>query len=237
MALQKIAEVLREADAVRGLIRDNMAKLLNLQNQLANRRDMLAKIRSDIDKAREESGQQLFVLDSLPLWEALFRVESADVILVQVLQSSQRFAEDLQEFPQKYGDRIVWHAIYFLAMVVLFYFLRRGLTPEAAERMGVPAAIFFLDRPFSTSFLLAVLALPFLYPGAAVSVLRIAILPNEADSPLIVDPDAQLPGAPASERFEPVSRRVPRVLNRARRVELAQLPQSPILNFGRVIRR
>ena len=31
VALQKIAEVLREADAVRRLIRDGMAKLLNLQ--------------------------------------------------------------------------------------------------------------------------------------------------------------------------------------------------------------
>ena len=60
VALQKIAEVLREADAVRGLIRNTMAKLLNLQIQLANRRDILAKIRNDIDKAREESGRYLF---------------------------------------------------------------------------------------------------------------------------------------------------------------------------------
>ena len=178
VALQKIAEVLREADAVRGLIRDDMAKLLNLQNQLANRRDVLSKLRNDIDKAREESGRQLFVLDSLPLWGALFRPESRDVIKMQALQSSQRFAEDLQEFSQKYGDRIVWHTVYFLAMVVLFHLLRRGLTPEAAERLGASAAIFFLDRPFAISFLLALLALPLFYPGAAAAILRIAILPT-----------------------------------------------------------
>ena len=178
VALQKIAEVLREADAVRGLIRDNMAKLLNLQNQLANRRDILAKIRNDIDKAREESGRQLFVLDSLPLWEALFRAESRDVITMQAVQSSQRFAEDLQDFPQKYGDRMVWHAVFFLAMVLGFHFLRGGLTPEAAERLGDSAAIFFLDRPFATSFLLALLALPLFYPGAAPAILRIAVLPT-----------------------------------------------------------
>jgi potassium efflux system protein len=178
VALQKIAEVLREADAVRGLIRDNMAKLLNLQNQLANRRDVLAKIRNDIDKAREKSGRELFVLDSLPLWEALFRAESRDVIITQALQSSQRFAEDLQDFPRRYGDRIIWHAVFFLAMVLVFHFLRRGLTPEAAEQLGDSSAIFFLDRPFATSFLLAMLALPLFYPGAAGAILRIAILPT-----------------------------------------------------------
>jgi potassium-dependent mechanosensitive channel len=178
VALQKIADVLREADAVRGLIRNNMAKLLNLQNQLANRRDVLAKIRNGIDKAREESGRQLFVLDSLPLWEAIFRAESPDVIEMQALQSFQRFAEDLQEFSQKYADRIGLHVVFFLAMVVLFYLLRRGLTAEATERLGASSAMFFLNRPFSTSFLLALLALPLFYPGAAAAVLRFAILPT-----------------------------------------------------------
>ena len=178
IALQKVAEVLRETDAVRVLIRDDMAKLLNLQNQLANRREILAKIRNDIDKAREESGRSLFVLDSLPLWEALFRTEARDVVIMQTLQSSQRFVEDLQEFSQKYGDRMVWHTVCFLALVVLLHFLRRGLTTEAAERLGDSAAIFFLDRPLATSFLLALLVLPLFYPGATAAVLRIATLPT-----------------------------------------------------------
>ena len=178
VAVQKIGDVLREADAVRLLIRENMAKLLNLQNQLANRREILARIRSDIDKAREESGRQLFVLDSLPLWEALFHPEAEDVVILQALQSSQRFVEDLQEFIQRYSDRIVLHVIYLLALVALFLVLRRGLTPEAAERLGGSAAIFFLDRAYSTSFLLALIALPLFYPGAAAAVLRIATLPT-----------------------------------------------------------
>jgi small-conductance mechanosensitive channel len=178
VALQKVADVLREADAVRMLIRADMAKLLNLQNQLANRREILAKIRSDIDKAREESGRHLLVLDSLPLWEALFRTEARDVIIMQTLQSSQRFVEDLQEFSQKYGDRMVWHMVCFLALVALLHFLRRGLTTEAAERLGDSAAIFFLDRPLATSFLLALIALPLFYPGATAAVLRIATLPT-----------------------------------------------------------
>jgi small-conductance mechanosensitive channel len=178
VALQKVAEVLREADAVRGLIRASMAKLLGLQIQLANRRDILAKIRNDIDKAREDSGRYLFVLDSPPLWEAFATAESHDVILVQAIQSSQRFVLDLQEFIQKYSDRIVWHVVFFLAMVLLFRFLPRGLTPEAVERVGGAATLFVLDRLFASSFLLALTAVPLIYSGAAVAVLRIATLPT-----------------------------------------------------------
>ena len=151
VALQKIAEVLREADAVRGLIRDGMAKLLNLQIQLANRREVLAKIRSDIDKAREESGRQLFVLDSLPLWQAIFSPESQEVMIAQATQSSQSFAADLSEFGNKYRDRILWHASLSGRMVLLFRSLRRGLTAPAVEQLG-GFALFVLERFVTTLF-------------------------------------------------------------------------------------
>jgi len=177
VALQKIAEVLREADAVRMLIRENMAKLLNLQNQLANRRAMLAKIRNDIDRAREESGQYLFVRDNLPLWEVLFHSGAQDVIAGQAAKSARKFVDDLKEFIQRYSDRIVWHIASFLVILALFRFLRRNLTPEAIDRLGDSSAVFILDRPFAPSFLLALIAVPLFYPGAAAAVLRIAILP------------------------------------------------------------
>jgi hypothetical protein len=48
--------------------------------------------------------------------------------------------------------------------------------------------------------------------------------PPEADAPLIVDPDAHLTFAPALERLQTVSRRVAQVLDRLRRIQLAQLP-------------
>jgi hypothetical protein len=62
-------------------------------------------------------------------------------------------------------------------------------------------------------------------------IVGIVIDPSETNAPLIVDPNAHLPGALVLEPFEPVPRRVPEVLNRARCVQLAQLPQSPILDI------
>jgi hypothetical protein len=64
-------------------------------------------------------------------------------------------------------------------------------------------------------------------------IMRVMPDPPEADAPLVIDPDAHLSGALAFQRFEPVSRRVPQVLDRPRRIQLAQLLQCPILNVAR----
>jgi potassium-dependent mechanosensitive channel len=178
IALQRVGEVLREADAVLALVRGDMAQLLNLQSQLATRREILAKIRKDIDKAREESGRHLLVLDSLPLWEALFTPESQDIIVAQTVEGARRFADDSREFLRKSADRILLHLIFFLALASSLYFLRRGLPPENVERLGGASAIFVLDRPMVTSFLLALIAMPLFYPAAGAALLRAALLPT-----------------------------------------------------------
>ena len=176
VALQKVTDVLREADAVRGLIRGAMAKLLGLQIQLANRRDILGKIHSDIERAREESGRQLFVLDSVPLWQASFSAESQEVIETEAIRSLQRFTEDVRDFGTKYAGRILWQGVFLAALVLLFSILRREPPAQAIEQLG-GAGRFVLDRFLLSSFLLALLTVPLFYPGASSAVLRIALLP------------------------------------------------------------
>jgi hypothetical protein len=58
------------------------------------------------------------------------------------------------------------------------------------------------------------------------------VRPDEAYEPLLVDPDADLPGPISSQRFEAVSRGAPEILQSARGIELPQLSQSPILNIA-----
>lgn len=70
--------------------------------------------------------------------------------------------------------------------------------------------------------------------------------PLEADSPLVIDPDAVLPLPVALQSFKPVSGQDRKILNSDRCVELIQfhlrLPQKPrkrlgILAFGELARR
>lgn len=175
---RRVEEVLQESQATRLAIQEQTAKLLKVQSQVADRLATLAEIRKEIDQARQELGRSLFALDSPPLWQALFGAEAQDTIMEEASGSARRMLDDLREFLQKYSERITLHLVFFLAMVLLFRFLRRGLTPEAAERLGAPAAIFVLDRPFSSSLLLALIPSPLFYAGAAAGILRTAMVPT-----------------------------------------------------------
>jgi len=175
---RRVEEVLKEAQATRLAIQEQTTKLLKLQSQIADRTAILAKILDEIDQAREELGRSLFTLDGPPLWQALFQPEAQDLITAESAQSARRMLDDLQDFARNYGDRIFWHLVLFLVLVGLFHFLRRGLTPEAVERVGGFSTLFVLDRLLASSFLLALIALPLFYSGAAAAVLRIATLPT-----------------------------------------------------------
>jgi hypothetical protein len=57
-------------------------------------------------------------------------------------------------------------------------------------------------------------------------IISTSVLPREADSPLVVDPDAVLPPSVALERLEAVARRNPQVLEDLRRMQLLELAQG-----------
>jgi small-conductance mechanosensitive channel len=175
---RRVEDVLREAQATGLAIQAQTTKLLKLQSQIADRLATLEAIRKEIDQAREEFGRSLFALDSPPLWQALFHPEAPDAVLAQIAGSAQRIPQDLHEFVQKYGGRIPLQLILFLALVAVFYLLRRDLTPEAAKRLGAASSVFVVDRPFSSALLLALIASVFFYPGAAAAILRTATVPT-----------------------------------------------------------
>jgi hypothetical protein len=61
----------------------------------------------------------------------------------------------------------------------------------------------------------------------------VAILPNEAHSPLIVDPDRMLAGATAYECFEPIAGRNPQVFETRNRRQKEQFRHGSTRNFRR----
>jgi hypothetical protein len=63
-------------------------------------------------------------------------------------------------------------------------------------------------------------------------VMSVVVDPPEADAPLIVDPDAVLTRATASQPFESIARGHVQVVERDGSVELSELPQRHPLNVG-----
>jgi len=168
---RRVEEVLREAQATRQIVQQQTTKLLKLQSEIADQLSTLAGIRTEIGQVREELGRSLFKLDSPPLWQALFRPEVEGTIEAQPLDGARRLLDDLQGFAQKNVDRIPLHVLLFLSFVALFYFLRRGLTPDTAASEP-SATMVILDRAVASGFLLALVSSPLLYPGTGPGILR-----------------------------------------------------------------
>jgi small-conductance mechanosensitive channel len=175
---RRVEDVLREAQATRLAIQEQTTNLLKLQSQVADRLATLGEIRKEIDQAREKLGQSLLTPDSPPLWQALLRPEVQETIIAEASSSARKMLDDFHEFLQKYSDRIPLHVVLFLGLVALFYFLGQSLSPETAQRLGAVSAIFVLDRPFSSSLLLALIPSAWFYPGVALGILRTAMVPT-----------------------------------------------------------
>ena len=62
---------------------------------------------------------------------------------------------------------------------------------------------------------------------------RVALLETEADSPLVIDPDAPLALAVVLQRFQAVRGRNAQILQRRRRIELGQPHCRPFPDLGR----
>jgi len=170
---RRVEEVLREAQTTRKIIQEETSKLLKLQSEVADRMATVTGIQNEIDQARDELGRSLFKLDSLPLWQALFRSEVIGASEAGPWNSARRLLEDAQRFGQKNAERIPVHLLIFLLILAVFHFLRRSLTPDAAATAPLAATV-ILDRAIAASFLLALVASPLLYPGTAPVILRSA---------------------------------------------------------------
>ena len=68
---------------------------------------------------------------------------------------------------------------------------------------------------------------------AKLDVVRVAHLEPEADPPLIVDGDRELPAAIAGQRMQPITGWRPQVVNARRGIHRFQLAQGAANNLGR----
>jgi hypothetical protein len=64
-------------------------------------------------------------------------------------------------------------------------------------------------------------------------IVGVALGPSEADTPLVVDPNAHLPCAISFQSFESITGWVAQVLNRGCGIELPEFAKRPILNPAR----
>jgi small-conductance mechanosensitive channel len=173
----KIRDVLTEGATAHELFQEKTKQLVSVQAKLAERLDRLNEIRLEIEAARQSLSGDLLVIDSPPLWTALFAREPIRSIAAQTLASSAKLYREAVNFFQRYRKRVLAHIAMFLLLALVFTGLRR-LSRNAGEVTFTVAERVVIERSLASALLTTLLCAPLLYSGASPQIVRMMAIPT-----------------------------------------------------------
>ena len=173
---QRVAQVLQEAIRVDTLVKERTTKLLDLDNRISEMQKAATEFARRIEKVRAEVSAELFVLDSPPMWQALWGAEQGHSITGEAQESHIRLVNRVKAFFQDYGPRLPYDGIAFLALLACIYMVRRATATALAGKEEFALALKLVARPFSVALLFMSLLALALYPKAAGEILRVVAL-------------------------------------------------------------
>ena len=159
------------------LLRDRQPALLAMQNQVSELRITVNDYRDRIGEALEKSRQQLFVLDSEPLWNAFQSAAGVKASFAELLRDSYvRRALPLIDYMKDNERRLVAHLLITLLLSWLLVVVSRGnrrwLKPTDANRDAEEV----LRHPLAGALVISLLLSMSIYPNAPVTVYRLPLL-------------------------------------------------------------
>ena len=172
----KIAEVLREGDAVQRLFQEKTVQLVAAQSRLAASLKRINEIRAEIDSVNLQPAVNLFSLNGTPMWKALFGAEPAESTARQVGDGLAKLYNDGIRIFELYREGIFLQLVLFLILLAGFFRLRQlshnpsAVTPTDAER-------FILDRSFASALLVTAFLAPLIYSDASPQMVRMILFP------------------------------------------------------------
>jgi potassium-dependent mechanosensitive channel len=174
---ERVADVVKEAANADLLIKERIAKLLDLQNRIADERKRLDEIGLRIEKAREEFGANLLIIDSPSLWQSLTSAAVGESLTVQANEGWSRVEGEFRTFFEVRRDRLPYHGLVFLAIFVVLHLIRSSGTPDSESRADLALSRKLLSFLFSSAFFIMLAVASVLYKRATGDILRgIALL-------------------------------------------------------------
>jgi potassium efflux system protein len=186
--IERATTVVETAREVGEALETRLAPALALQRSVTEARLAVTEGFDWIDAASEEVYRDLLRLDSPPLWKAILAPAPAGTIGFRwgaVVETTRRA---LAQLARAYPIRLGWH---FLAAAALLLFLLRARRRPGDGRQADPAmpgTVAGLSRPFSTTFLLALLATLGIYPRAPIAVIELAGILSVVPALLLLPP-------------------------------------------------
>ena len=172
----KVAEVLREGDAVQRLFQEKTAQLVAAQSRLAATLKRVHEIRLEIDAVNLQPAANLLSLNGAPMWKAVLGSGPAASSPAQFGDGIKKLYNDAVQIFHLYRDRLILHFALTLILLAVFFRLRQlshrpsAVTPTEAER-------FILDRSFASAMMVAAFLTPLLYSDSSPQMVRMIVFP------------------------------------------------------------
>jgi small-conductance mechanosensitive channel len=168
--VERVAQLADRIEGVEARLKARLEPLLVVQNRISENRVRIGEALTRLEEATEQARTRVFRQDSDPFWVLLTRERTISAETSETVSAVARaFTVD---FWPRYRDRVLIHVLLVFALAVFLLRMSR-LEPKGLEA-ETEAKI--LRRPFSSAFVLSLLAYSFLYPKAPPEVSSIIAL-------------------------------------------------------------
>jgi len=174
-ALDGIERLSRSLDSLRDQLRTRIGELLERGEELAIAEGRLDAAIGRVERAQASVRRRLLVRDAEPLWDLGALASSGRPLLGDVAAYTTRDARAFWQSVDAGRHRFAVHLLIFLGILLVLTTLRVRVR-EWPDEPGTETARFVLGRPLAASFLVALIAVRWVYPHGSMLVFDAAFL-------------------------------------------------------------
>jgi len=178
--VQRIDTTLSDLAATEEEVRARRAGILELQNAVSEELVDTGTVLDLLEQARREQQERLLSSDRPPLWSVLANFDLATPVWRQVADAYRGDAEAIAAYAADDWEPFAWQLLLFIALAALVASLDRQSRRTSFQDPDLAAAARVLRKPYSSAFLVAALASPWIHPlapGGLLQFVGIAIIP------------------------------------------------------------
>lgn len=170
---QRIQNNLKEINELDKQLTERYNNLLTKQDELTGALIYIDEVLSAISKTEESYRLKIYTIDSPPIWE-MHRAEDDTLGLAKRMADIiEAHDKDLLMFKENYQGNIIGHAIFFVVLLIILFYLKKevGSWTDEKKDEAVLYSLHVISRPISSALLVSLLLTAVFYPDAPESVL------------------------------------------------------------------
>jgi len=175
---ERVKSIQNEINTVEKKVSSRLNQILVLQSQISQEQIKINDLLSKIRISEQEIRDQLFVVDSPPLWESFDTEEDSLKFTSQFEASWKELFRSNVAFLSVNEQRFYIHlAVYVILIILMVYLNHRNKQDNLfnEEDDTLKASAYFVSRPYSAALLISLILSVWIYPEST-SVLRDLIL-------------------------------------------------------------